>query len=166
MWWGEKANFDPGKAKDIPIRPDLLIDVLGVLDVETNFKQPPVPVMRFNNDADAYMFTWNAPLADRWIAVKEVWYDRQTKLPKTILLFDENGRVVVRAWLTKHRAVEGQRGQIASQFDLYFPENKSQLSFHLTDVRDKLQKGRVTIPNDASFAFPEEPGVANLIEIK
>lgn len=166
MWWGEKANFDPNKAKDIPIRPDLLIDVLGVLDVDTNFKQPPVPVMRFNNDADAYMFTWNIPLADRWIAVKEVWYDRQTKLPKTILLFDENGRVVVRAWLTKHQAVAGQRGQIASQFELYFPENKSQLSFHLTEIRPNLQKGRVTIPNDASFAFPEEPGVANLIEIK
>jgi hypothetical protein len=166
MWWGYNANFDPNKAKDIPIRPDLLLDVLGVLDIDTNFKQPPVPVMRFNNDADAYMFTWNVPTRDRWIAVKEVWYDRQTKLPKTILLFDENGRVIVRAWLTKHQTIPGENGKIASQFDLYFPENKSQLSFTLKEIKKDLPKGRITIPNDASFAFPEEPGVANLIEIK
>lgn len=166
MWWGMKDNFDPQKARDIPIRPDLLIDVLGVLDIDTNFKQPPVPVMRFNNDADKYMFTWNVPLADRWVAVKEVWFDRKTKLPETILLFDENGRVIVRAWLREHKSIDGQRGMIATSFDLFFPENKSQLAFKLSDVRPNTQRGRVTIPNDASFNFPEEPGVGNLIEIK
>lgn len=166
MWWGEKENFTPSKAKDIPVRPDLLLEVLGVLDVETDFKQPPVPVMRFNNDADAYMFVWTAPLADRWIPVKEVWYDRQTKLPRLVNLFDEHGRIVLRAYLRDHRAVQGSTGLIAHRFELFFPETKAQMNFTLRDVRTELKKGRVTIPNDGSFAFPDQPGVDKIIEIK
>ena len=50
--------------------------------------------MRFNNDAWAYMLVWNKPLRDRWAAEKEVWYDIVTKLPKLVLLFDANGRVL------------------------------------------------------------------------
>jgi hypothetical protein len=166
MWWGLKSNFTAEKARDIPIRPDLLLEVLGILDIDTNFKQPPVPTMRFNSDACAYMFVWNAPLPDRWIAVKEVWYDYQTKLPRLVLLFDENGRVILRAYLSDHKPVEGTSGKIAHEFRLYFPENKSQMTFRLRDVRNTIKQRNVTIPNDASFAFPEEPGVDKLIEIK
>lgn len=166
MWWGTKANFTPEKAKEIPIRPDLLLEVLGVLDVDTNFKQPPAPVMRFNSDTCSYMFVWSVPLTDRWAAVKEVWYDRATKLPSLVLLFDENGRVILRAYLSEHTAVPGTTGKIATRFNLFFPENKTQMSFHLRDVQQSITRGKVTIPNDASFAFPDEPGVDKLIEIK
>jgi hypothetical protein len=167
MWWGERANFTAEKAKQIPVRPDLLLEVLGVLDVETNFKQPPVPVMRFNNDARAYMFVWSFPLADRWVPVKEVWYDLETKLPRLVLLFDENGRIVLRAYLSEHKPIEDSGGgKIATRFELFFPENKTQMNFRLTDVRRELVKGRIRIPNDGSFAFPEQPGVDKTIEIK
>lgn len=166
QWWGDKANFTPEAARQIPIRPDLLLEVLGVLDIDTNFKSPPVPVMRFNNDEHAYMFLWNVPLPDRWVAQKEVWYDRETKLPKLVLLFDTNGRIILRAYLSDHKTIEGASGKIASRFDLYFPESKSHLTFQLKDIRDKFQKGRVSIPNDASFEFPEDPGVKKRVEIK
>ena len=62
--------------------------------------------MRFNNDADAYMFLWNVKLPDRWAVQKEIWYDRATLLPKLVLLFDENGRVVLRAYLSNYKSVE------------------------------------------------------------
>ena len=166
QWWGEKSRFTQSKASQIPIRPDLLLEVLGVLDLDTNFMRPPAPTMRFNNDADAYMFVWAAPLPDRWVALKEVWYDRRTALPKLVLLFDENGRIVLRAYLSEHRDVEGIQGKIATRFELYFPETRSRLSFRLLDVRSQFQRGKATLPNDASFAFPEDPGVEKRIEIK
>jgi hypothetical protein len=166
MWWGEKANFSAQKARDIPIRPDLLLEVLGILDVETNFKQPPVPVMRFNRDEQAYMFLWAAPLPDRWIALKEVWYDRETKLPRLVNLFDENGRVILRAYLKDHGPIDGADGKIAYRFELFFPETKTRMNFNLDHVTKDYKKGRITIPNDASFAFPEQPGVDKIIEIK
>jgi hypothetical protein len=58
---------------------------------------------------------------------------------------------------------------IASRYDLFFPENKSHMNFRITDspeIPDTIQKGRIKIPNPASFAFPEEPGVKKQIEIK
>lgn len=162
MWWGEKRNFDPNKANQLAIRPDLLLEVLGVLDIETNFNQLPVPTMRFNRDMHMYMFTWNTRLPDRWIVEKEVWYDRETFLPQLINLFDDHGRVILRAYLKDHEAIEARPQKIATRFELFFPETKSTLNMRLTDVKEKFKN----IPNDATFAFPEEPGVEKVIEIK
>src|SRR5690606_19259815 len=98
MWWGNFENVGKPCALDIPIRPELILEVLGVSNIETDFLAEPAPVMRFNNDADAYMFIWIVQGPNRLIARKEVWYDRQTKLPKLILLFDDDGRIVLRAY--------------------------------------------------------------------
>jgi hypothetical protein len=170
QWYGDKSAMTDAAARQIPIRPDLILEVLGVSTIETDFLAPPVPTMRFNNDADAYMFVWNRPLTNRWVAEKEVWYDRKTKLPRLVLLFDANGRILLRAYLTDPKPVKNTGGaMIASRYDLFFPENQSHISFHITDspeIPQSIQKGRVTIPNPASFAFPEEPGVKKQIEIK
>ena len=169
QWYGDKAAMTDAAARQIPIRPDLILEVLGVSTIETDFLAPPVPTMRFNNDADAYMFVWNRPLTNRWVAEKEVWYDRKTRMPRLILLFDANGRIILRAYLSDPMPVAGTGGMIASRYDLFFPENKSHMSFHLTDrpeIPASIKKGKITIPNPGSFAFPEEPGVKKQIEIK
>ena len=137
-WWGYYKNLGKPCARPIPIRPDLVMEVLGVSDIETNFLQPPVPAMRFNNDEDAYMLTFNFPLADRWVVQKEIWYDRQTKLPKKVLIFDPNGRVQLRANLLNHEAMEGSDKKIATRYELFFPETKDKLEFHL--LSPKLSK--------------------------
>jgi hypothetical protein len=167
MWWGRKANLTAEKARQIPIRPDLILEVLGVFTVDTNFGQFPAPVMRFNHDRDCYMFTFVAPTPDRFVAVKEVWYDRRTLLPICVNLFDPNGRTVLRAYLSNPKEVEGANGgKLATQFDLLFVDDEgkhlSQMNFRLKDVRDHFKN----LPNDASFAFPDEPGVGKIIEIK
>jgi hypothetical protein len=166
QWWGEKSKLTDQGARQIPIRPDLLLEVLGVSEINTNFLQPPAPVMRFNNDAWAYMFVWNKRLPDRWAAEKEVWYDVVTKLPKLVLLFDANGRVILRAYLSEPKEVEGTGAKMQSKYDLYFPESKSQMSFQLTEIKESIDHGRIKIPNPGSFAFPEEPGVKKQIEIQ
>jgi hypothetical protein len=166
QWWGEKAKFSDKAARQIPIRPDLILEVLGVSEIETNLLQPPVPVMRFNNDQDAYMIVWNKPLTTRWAADREIWYDRKTKLPRLILLFDANGRVILRAYLSDPEPVPETGGQIATRYDLFFPDTKSRMSLHLTEVRPYIQQKRVRIPNPGSFAFPQEPGVREQIEIQ
>jgi hypothetical protein len=118
--------------------------------------------MRVNRDAHAYMFTWNTRLPDRWVVEKEVWYDVQTHLPKLINLFDDHGRIILRAYLSEHEAIEDKPQKIATRFGLYFPETNSTLNLRLTNVLEKFKN----IPNDATFAFPEEPGVEKIIEIK
>jgi len=168
-WWGHYRNLGKPCAQPIPIRPDLILQVLGVSVIAQDFHQAPVPVMRFNPDADAYMFVWNGKLPDRWVAVKEVWYDRQTLAPRLVLLFDENGRVVLRAYLSDHQKVkvadlpESQWPMVARNFRLYFPENGSKLVMNLTDVG---LTGPRNGPNDNSFAFhPERTRTSKVIQL-
>jgi hypothetical protein len=171
-WWGHYRNLGKPCSKEIPIRPDLIQQVLGIATINEDFNQLPAPTMRFNNDADAYMFVWNGKLPDRWVAVREVWYDRRTLLPRLVLLFDANGRVVLRAYLEKHRKVkldnvpEDQWPSVATSYRLYFPDSGSKLSMQMTDVALTHGEGSRLIPNDRSFRFdPERTRTSKVIQL-
>jgi len=166
QWWGDKSRLSDQSAKQIPIRPDLLLEVLGVSTIEEDLLKLPVPVMRFNNDARAYMMVWSKPAENRWVAVKEVWYDVDSKMPRADLLFDSNGRIILRAYLSDPKSIEGTTAQVPGKYDLFFPENKSRMIFQLTELKPNIKKNRITIPNPGSFSFPEDPGVKKQIEIK
>src|SRR5688572_25743478 len=57
-WWGRYKHLGKPCAQPIPIRPDLVLEVLGVATIRQDFTRLPAPVMRYNSDADAYMFVW------------------------------------------------------------------------------------------------------------
>jgi hypothetical protein len=107
-WYGDFADLNDAalEQNQIPIQPEMVLQVLGIEPIDKNFNELPAPTMRFNNDARAYMLVWNAKLPDRWIAQREVWYDFDTLRPIRIFLFDAMGRVVLRAVLSNHRQVE------------------------------------------------------------
>jgi hypothetical protein len=169
MWWGsyDENGNTAADTRQMPIQPQLLIEVLGVGPIDEDLTRAPFPVMRFNNDADAYMFVWNVRVPDRFVAQREVWYDRQTKLPVKVLLFDPNGRVVLRADLSKHGPVEvegtpqNEWPKVATNYRLYFPDTGTSMTFELSDLA--LQ--RRGAPNDRSFAFPNEPGVGHVVQV-
>ena len=168
MWtgrWDQIAKADP---EQLPIRPDLVLETLGVQPLATELKHSPVPVLRFNNDADVYMVVWSVPLQTRWAAQKEVWYDRKTLRPTNVLLFDENGRIVVRAYLRQPKKVqldgkqESEWPLVATQYDLLFPATGSKMLINLEDVALK----RNGAPNPRSFTFPgDDAGVSHVIDI-
>jgi hypothetical protein len=166
-WFGHYANLGKPCCKPLPIRPDLVLQVLGIGLFDSNFLQPPVPVMRFNPEAGgAYMFVWNVPGIDQWRAQKEVWYDRQTLLPTLVRLYDDNGRLILDARLGQHTAVEIPQTpqqswpKIAGHYDLFFPETGTRLSFTL----DHPELEHNGVPRDASFKMPE-PDTHNVIQI-
>jgi len=161
-WWGYYKHLGKRCARPIPIRPDLVVEVLGVSDIDENFLRPPVPTMRFNNDQRVYMMTFNVQLPNRWVTQKEVWYDLKTKLPTKVLLFDENGRIVLRADLTNHEPLEGaQERKIATVYKLFFPENKDQ--FHFTLKNPKLNKRG--IPREGAIRRREVGDLREIIQI-
>jgi hypothetical protein len=168
MWTGTFANISRIDPARIPVRPDLVLEVLGVEPIPSDFLREPAPVMRFNNDSDAYMFLWSVKSADRWIAQKEIWYDRATLLPKLVLLFDENGRIVLRAYLSNYKAVEVENvakekwPKAASRYEILFADTGSKMSISLDDVALK----RNNAPNARSFIFPgDKAGVSRVIQI-
>ncbi len=166
-WWGHHANIGKPCCKPLPIRPDLVLEVLGVGLFDTNFVEQPVPVMRFNNQADAYMFTWNARVADRWMVLKEVWYDRSSLLPTVVRLFDSNGRVILDAKLSQHAPLETADTpqenwpKIANHYDLFFPDNGTRLSFTFSSAATSKNG----IPRPQSFVRPAKPGTERIVQI-
>lgn len=172
MWWGEYRHLGKPCVQEIPIQPNLVSEVLGIGTIGTDFTQFPAPVMRYNPDSDVYMFVWIGPATSpaRFVALKEIWYDRTTKLPKMVLLFNGDGRVQVRANLLNHKPVavedvpEAQRPQVATRYELYFPENRSKMTFDLKEVH--LSKGPapargIVFPGPT----PQEAGVAKVIKL-
>ena len=168
MWWGHYRHLGKPCAQPIPLRPDLVVEVLGVAVIPTDFNALPVPTMRFNHERDAYMFVWNAPMGDRWGAIKEVWYDRETLLPVLVMLYDPDGRVVVRAELRNHRAVEVEGlprerwPRVASEFRLFFPENGTRMEL---DLREMMLNRRGSPPRGLAFPDPRKAGVDRVIQI-
>jgi len=140
FWWGTFANLGNSGEKAIPVRPDAILEVLGIRPINPDLTAEPVPVLRFNNDADAYMLVWQSRLGDHWVAQKEIWYDRATLHPMLVLLFDVDGRVVVRAWLSNYQAVpvsdepRDQWPMTALHYRLFFPQTGTKMSFTLSDV--------------------------------
>ncbi len=191
MWWGSYANF--GRINlgntEIPIRPDMVLDVLGFKTIDKDLTGMPAPTMRFDPYADAYVFVWNDRLADRWAALREIWYDRATKLPKLVLIYDASGRVLLRGEynslktvvdgrpvmdMANYRQVEvpglakAQWPWIPSNYHLFFPENGSHLTFSLEQAVLSEKTGAGVIPQPASFKMPDPANVdvGHVIEIK
>lgn len=169
IWWGRYADLASLKNESIPIpiRPDLVLQVLAVGLIPPDFTVPPVPTLRFNHDQDAYMLVWNVRLPDRWAAQREVWYDRKSLTPRLVYLYDANGRVVLRAALGMHRQVEvaelpkEQWPWIATDYKLFFPESGSQIEFTL----DQFQLKRGPVPNAKSFMMPDLSSSAHSVQI-
>lgn len=168
MYFGEHRHLGKPCVQSIPIQPNLVMEVLGVGMIDTNFLQMPAPVMRFNPDADCYMFVWVAPVggkgagAPRLAAQKEIWYDRKTYLPRQVMLFDANGRVLLRAILANHKAVGENDGQIATTYSLFFPDTRSKMSIEIKDLRLE-NKG---IPTRRGIAFPgSQPSEAEVNKV-
>lgn len=168
MWWGNYKHLGKPCAEPIPLRPDLVVEVLGVGVINTDFSALPVPTMRFNHERGVYMFVWNAPLPDRWFAVKEVWYDRVNKRPTLVMLYDVNGRVVVRAELRNHRPVEidgtprDRWPVVAGEYRLFFPENGTRMEI---DLREVMLNKRGSPPRGLSFPDPSRAGVQRVVQI-
>jgi hypothetical protein len=160
FWWGDYASLGRAGAREVPIRPDLVLEVLGIGRIDPVLTDEPVPVLRFNNDSDSYMIVWQKHLPDRWVAQKEIWYDRVTLRPNTVLLFDADGRVVLRALLTNFRPVRiaGQPSDqwpvMASDYELFFPDTGSKMIFELGDLALTGGRGNA-FPKAISFQMPD-----------
>jgi hypothetical protein len=157
-WWGHYANLDKPGCEPIPIRPDMVLQVLGIGLYSTDFLQQPVPVMRFDNDNDCYIFDLNVRTPDRWETEEEVWYNRKDKQPVRVLIYGENGRVALRADLSNAGPLElpdvprEQWPLIAQHYDLSFPDSGTQISFDfLNPALQHTPRRGPSIPNSNTF---------------
>ena len=162
FWYGSYSDEGQAGENPIPLRPDLFLEVLGIRPIDSALTQPPVPVMRFNNDADAYMVVWQSRAGDHWAAQKEIWYDRATLHAELVLLFDGEGRVELRAWLSNYQPVrvEDESRDLwpvaATSYRLFFPQTGTKMTFDLSDV----EVSHNGFPKAVSFRMPDPKQMA------
>jgi hypothetical protein len=167
-YWGHYRNLGKPCMEEMPVRPDLIGEVLGISAINTNLLEPPFPTMRFNHDADAYMLVWNARLPTQYYAEREIWYDRKTYLPVKVIIYDFDGRVLVRANLTNHRPLEVPNQskenwpRIASNYSLMFPQSKSTMVLKLSDMALVSKTGH---PKAGTIVFKDDPDVSKVIQV-
>ncbi len=136
LYTGSFDDVDERAAATLPVRPDLILQVLGVNLLPTDLAEWPAPAMEYDPDARAYMVRFIEPAAvgePRLKFAKQVWYDApldlsQTPLPRKVILSDDHGRPVLAANLTNHRPVgDGPDAPlVATRFTLFFPGNRQQ----------------------------------------
>jgi len=163
--WGYYRNVAKTPSDAIAIRPDLIGQVLGISDINTDLLQPPIPTMTFNTDIRVYMVEWHWPLGDGWFTEKAIWYDLTTHLPRKVIVFDTHGRPVLRANLSKHQPVQSpnlprdQWPLIATVLDLYFPETGSYMTLKLSDPALSNQSGN---PKEGSLIWRDDPALKEI----
>jgi len=163
LWWGRMINADKPCSSAVPVRPDLILDVLAVGTTDENFSREPYPVMRFNNDLDVYMIDSIVKHPDRYVVQKEVWYDRQTLLPQTVLLLDATGRTVLRAHLSEFTTPAASNARIAGRYKLLFPDTGSTMEFALS--QPALNKNGIPAPGGIHMPDLQNPGVGTVIQV-
>jgi hypothetical protein len=55
LWWGKMVNAGKPCSQAMPVRPDLILDVLAIATIHIDIGNEPYSVMRFDNDDDAYI---------------------------------------------------------------------------------------------------------------
>jgi hypothetical protein len=157
FWWGDFSSAGNLDSAEIPVRPDMVMEILGVRPVDASLLREPTPTMRFSNFSDAYMVDWQQPAGDHWTVVKEIWYDRRTLLPQRVLLFDGQGRVAVWARLSDYLRMKMPSGDpdqwpwVAGRYELSFPYSGTTISFELSDV----SLSHNGFPNAATYRMPD-----------
>jgi len=150
----------------IPIRPDLVAEVLGVGTFNENLLKPPFPVMRYDGATDSYVFLFARQGDYHFFPEKEIWYDRATLRPRRVMFYDYEGIPKLDARLSSDKLVQvPSRPQsewpvVAADFKLFFPVDGNHMEFTLKDVRLFKEGPRSTrYPNSASFQMPDATDV-------
>jgi len=169
LWWGRMRNAEKPAAVSIPVRPDLIADVLAISTLDANFIHEPYTVMHFDNNGDAYVVDSLQRQRDRLLLRKEIWYDRATLHPVKVQLYDESGRMDLKAQLSDFEPLPTDSADktswplLPTRYDLFFPDSGSTMQFTLR----QQALGKSGIPHAGSIQLPNlsKPGVRNVIQV-
>ena len=173
---GTVGDLDPRAAAELPLRPDLVLQVLGVGLIPTDLTAFPAPLLEVDPDNRLLMLRFAEPAAlgePRLKVSKQVWYDFPSEpgglpLPRKVILSDDDGRAVLVATLAGHEPVGGEGGPVvATRFRLFFPPTGSKMRIDLDALEFKRGRGPRAVPNArGTFRFdPERRGAERVVDL-
>lgn len=161
----------------LPVRPDLVPDLLGVQDWSTDLNRYPTPVMTYDPATDEYLLTLVEPppraatvgesAAGGLITRRQLRLERTTLLVRSITFYGADGRPVATSLLSDWKQVEGLPGGtlVPGDVQIALPLSRTTLRFTLREMTPSRGSGRSMVPSDASFRAPAKPPVGTVIDL-
>lgn len=153
-WWGRHDQMDPQAEADLPIRPDHLVEVIGLGDLPV--QADPVRGPLFEVLPERYQFTFLDNRGGGALrAAKRVRVDRRPPfLVREVDYLRPNGRPSMTAKLSRYRTVDGTSVLVPHHVVLDWPDRRErlELEFNRMDRFEDVRKAA------AQFRSPREQG--------
>ena len=159
---GTIGNLDPRAAAELPLRPDLVLQVLGVNLLQTDLTKFPAPLLEVDPQNGLMMVRFVEPAVlgvPRLRVSKQVWYELPAEpgglpLPRKVILSDDDGNAVLLADVGDFTRVGGDDGPVvARRFGVFLPQTGSKLRIELDRLALRDGRGFRAVPNERTFAF-------------
>jgi len=150
LWWGKYEHLDKADPEAMPLRPDQLIEALGIDELPEDTAGPEGPIYRVVPDYDQLLFIRYTPTNQGYIA-KEYWLDRRRPyLIRRIVFRDTQGRVQMRSELSGHAPVAPSGPLVAKRIVIEWPQDEGVMRLSIGRWKWRQDVG----PDSAAFAFP------------
>lgn len=153
-WFGRYAKLSDLDLGGIPIRPDMVVESLGINGLPEDTTGTAGPFQRIVGEYQQLLFVRYDP-DGQGLIYKEYWLDRrEPRLIGRILFRDAMGRVLMRSQLSDYRRLEGQGPLIAHRIDVDWPQQDAELHLKVRRWSVRLE----LTPDHRAFTAPHQRG--------
>ncbi len=126
-WWGRYAEIDVTDIANIPVRPDMIVEALGIVGLPTDTMGGEGPFQRVEGEHQQLLFiTYDADGQGR--LYKEYWLSRRgDRQIEQIIFRDDLGREQMRSKLSDYRPLAGAGPLLPHRVDVTWPERDAHL---------------------------------------
>jgi len=144
-WFGRHDLAGAPGIAELPIDPNQLLSVLGIVALPADFTRLPTVVMTMRTGPCAYVLSYldRQPITGRILFRREVffrWSDREQRRPFRVNLFDADGRGVMTAELKTYRTINvpgspaDRQPIMPTDIEIHWPEKKSRVHIVLSEM--------------------------------
>ncbi len=151
-YWGLHDEVDETDDLDIPLRPDHLVEVLGLGDLPTDTTGPLGPVFWVGTTRYALLFMAEDAAGQRYLT-KKIAIDRLAPhLVRSVVYFAPDGHPLVIAELSDYRPIEGAAALAPHRIRFEWPARRSRVELTFSGMQrfDKPEARERFVPPHAS----------------
>jgi len=134
-WWGHYRDIDPARVDGVPLRPDMVVDAMGIQRVWPDTRGSAGPFQRIEGEHQQLLFI-AYDKEGQGVLYKEYWLRRAApRVIDEILYRDRDGRIVMRSRLSDYRKFEKTGPWLAHRIDVDWPLEESELRLTISQWR-------------------------------
>jgi hypothetical protein len=134
-WWGNYKDIDPARVDGVPLRPDMVVEALGIQRIWPDTRGSAGPFQRIEGNHQQLLFTAYDEQG-QGVLYKEYWLRRtEPRVIDEVLFRDRDGRIVMRSRLSDYRQFEKTEHWVAHRIDVDWPQEDSKLRLTISQWR-------------------------------